>query len=158
MARALVAAALFLWLGPAALAQQPLPAPSAAVPEGQRIFCGQPVAVRLAAQSSVPQRYRGFIGIFSDASWTPALCAALIVENVTPQGLASIVYVFGPMNADGRGPGGVLHGTGVIRDDTLRFQNSDGSQFLFRPLYADLEGRFTTPKGQRYGAIFKRAL
>jgi hypothetical protein len=156
MARALGAAALLLWLGPAALAQQP--PPPAAGPAGQRLFCGQAVAVRLAAQGSVPQRYRGFVGIFSDAAWTPALCAALIVENVTPQGLASILYVFGPMTSDGRGPGGVLHGTGVIRGGELRFQNSDGSQFLFRPLYADLEGRLTTPGGRSYDAIFKRAL
>ena len=28
------------------------------------------------------ERYRPFIGIWSDASWTPSLCAALIVENV----------------------------------------------------------------------------
>ena len=51
-----------------------------------------------------------------------------------------------------------LHGSGVIRDGELRFQNSDGSQFAFRPLYADLAGRLTTPQGQSYEAIFKKTL
>lgn len=134
------------------------PAPNAAPlpPPAERVFCGQPVAVRLVDPQSVPARYRSFIGMFSDAAWTPQLCAALIVENVTADGTATIVYAFGPMGANGRAPGGVLHGTGVIKDGELRFQNSDGSQFAFRPLYADLDGRLTTPKGQNYRAVFKK--
>ena len=28
----------------------------------------------------IPERYRPFVGIWSDAAWTPQLCAALIVE------------------------------------------------------------------------------
>ena len=44
----------------------------------------------------------------------------------------------------------------ALRDGELRFQNSDGSQFAFRPFYADLEGRLTTPQGQEYQAIFKK--
>jgi hypothetical protein len=62
------------------------------------------------------------------------------------------------MSSSARQPGGILRGTGVIRDGELRFQNSDGSQFAFRPLYADLDGRLTTPKGQSYQAIFKKTL
>ena len=94
--------------------------------------------------------------MWSDASWTPALCAALIVGNITADGTASIVYVFGPMGSNSRVAGGVLNGTGVVRDGELRFQNSDGSQFAFRPLYADMQGRLTTPQGQSYDAIFKK--
>ena len=45
----------------------------------------------------------------------------------------------------------------MIRDGELRFQNSDGSQFAFRPLYADLDGRLTTPKNQSYRTVFKRS-
>jgi len=86
------------------------------------------------------------------------LCAALIVESVQPDGTASILYVYGPMGSGTRRPGGVLHGTGVIRDGELRFQNSDGTQFAFRPLYADLDGRLTTPQGQNYQAVFKKTL
>lgn len=140
----------------------PLPPPSAA-PAGkpaaaasERIFCNQPVAVRLADPDTVSERYRPFLGVWSDASWTPQLCAALVVENVSPDGTAAIVYAFGPMGSNTRTAGGVLHGTGVIRDGELRFQNSDGSQFVFRPLYADLAGRLTTPQGQTYGAVFKK--
>src|SRR5204862_539927 len=80
-----------------------------------------------------------------------------IVQNVQPDGTASIVYAFGPMGSNLRAPGGVLNGTGIIRDGELRFQNSDGSQFAFKPLYSDLDGQLTTPKGQSYEAVFKRA-
>jgi len=155
---------------PAALAPPPAGGPSAmpeagsglaaeAAPAG-RVFCEQPVAVRVAPPDAVPERFRPFVGLWSDASWTPQLCAALIVENVAPDGTATIVYVFGPMGANPRSPrgvaGGILHGTGVVRDGELRFQNSDGSQFAFRPVYADLGGRLTTPQGQSYEAIFKK--
>ncbi len=140
--------------------------PPAAVPAGAsalsppagRVFCEQPVTVQLADRDAIPERYRPFIGIWSDASWTPLLCAALIVENVAPDGSATIVYAFGPMGSAAHTPGGVLHGSGIIRDGELRFQNSDGSQFVFRPLYADLDGRLTTPQGQSYEAIFKKGL
>jgi hypothetical protein len=125
-------------------------------PPTARVFCEQPVTVQLADPDAVAERYRPFIGIWSDASWTPLLCAALVVENVAPDGTATILYVFGPMGANARSPGGVLQGTGIIRDGELRFQNSDGSQFVFRPLYADLDGRLTTPKDQSYEAVFKK--
>ena len=121
-----------------------------------RVFCEQPVTVQLADPDAVAERFRPFVGIWSDASWTPQLCAALIVERVTPDGTAAIVYVFGPMSANPRGPRGILHGTGIIRDGELRFQNSDGSQFAFQPLYADLGGRLSTPQGQHYEAVFKK--
>jgi hypothetical protein len=136
----------------------PMAAPAATPgtePTG-RVFCEQPVTVQLADPGAVPERFRPFVGIWSDASWTPQLCAALIVERVTPDGTAAIVYVFGPMSANPRGPRGILHGTGIIRDGELRFQNSDGSQFAFQQLYADLGGRLSTPQGQHYEAVFKK--
>ena len=146
--------------GPSSFAAPaPSPAPDAATSPSAsagRIFCEQPISVQLADSAAVPERYRPFLGIWSDASWTPQLCAALVVSNVAPDGTAAIVYVFGPMGAGGRGAGGILHGTGIVRDGELKFQNSDGSQFLFRPLYADLDGQFTTPKGQNYRAVFKK--
>ena len=138
-------------------APSPLPTGNAAATEDPagRVFCQQTVATRLADRGAVPDRYRAFIGMWSDAAWTPQLCAALVVENVTADGTATVVYAFGPMTASG-GAGGVLHGTGIVRDGELRFQNADGSQFAFRPLYADLEGHLTTPQGQRYDAVFKK--
>jgi hypothetical protein len=139
---------------PPPTAAAPISAPMSA-PMG-RIFCEQPVTVRIADPEAVAERFRPFIGIWSDASWTPVLCAALIVENVAPDGTATILYVFGPMGAGGRAAGGVLQGTGIIRDGELRFQNSDGSQFAFRPLYADLDGSLTTPQDQGYHAVFKK--
>ena len=135
--------------------------PAAATPAGPqetREFCSQSVSFALTPRDSVPPRYRDFVGIWSDASWTPQLCAALVVENVQPDGTASILYVFGPMSASPRQTGGILRGTGIVRDGQLLFQNSDGSQFAFRPLYADLDGHLTTPKGQSYQAVFKKTL
>ena len=122
-----------------------------------RVFCDQNVVAQPADPVSVRDRYRQFVGIFSDADWNPQTCAALIVENVQGDGSAAITYIFGPMTAGGRPPGGVLHGTGIIKDGSLLFQNNDGSQYSFRPFYSDLAGKWTTPKGQTYEAIFKRA-
>ena len=150
---------------PRSIEPEPLPplAPGAAAPisasvsaSGGRVFCEQPVSVQLVDPDAVAERYRPFVGIWSDASWTPLLCAALIVEKIAPDGTATILYVFGPMGSNARAAGGVLHGTGIIRDGELKFQNSDGSQFAFRLVYADLDGRLTTPQGQSHQAIFKK--
>ena len=75
-----------------------------------------------------------------------------------PDGTAAIIYAYGPLGSSARVIGGTLHGTGIIRDGELRFQNSDGTQFAFRPGIADLIGRMTTPSGQSYQATFKKTL
>ncbi|HTW50566.1 MAG TPA: hypothetical protein VME45_01575 [Stellaceae bacterium] len=139
---------------PAAAPAQPAPAPAA---QAGRVFCGQSVTAHAADPRSVPEAYRQFVGIFSDAAWNAQLCAALIVETISADGTATITYVFGPLDSGGRTPGGVLHGTGIVKDGALLFQNSDGSQYAFQPFYSDLSGKWTTPQGQTYEAIFKRA-
>jgi hypothetical protein len=145
----------FLTLWPAAaLAQEPATGQS----QPDRVFCDQNVIYRIADPATVPQPYRGFLGAWSDAAWDHNTCAALIVDNVDPNGTASIIYAFGPLGSTGRVAGGTLHGTGIIRDGELRFQNSDGTQFAFRQGIADLIGRMTTPNGQSYEATFKRTL
>ena len=86
---------------PPALAPPPAAsAPVAAGPATQRVFCDQPVTVRVADRDGIPEPYRQFLGIWSDAAWTPQLCAALVVESVQPDGTASIVYAFGPMGSN----------------------------------------------------------
>jgi hypothetical protein len=140
-------------------APPPLAPPSAEVapaPPAGRVFCNQSVTYTLAGPASAPDPYRQYLGIFSDAAWTPQLCAALIVENVQTDGTATITYVFGPMSTGGKGPGGVLHGTGIVKDGALLFQNSDGSQYAFKPYYTDLAGHWATSSGQGYDAIFKK--
>src|SRR5262249_53250740 len=85
--------------------------PAAAVPAGPqetREFCSQSVDYALAPRDGIPAQYREFIGIWSDASWTPQLCAALIVQNVRPDGTASIVFGIGPVSAPPRAAGGVI--------------------------------------------------
>lgn len=137
---------------PAAPAQpEPPPAPAA------RVFCGQNVTAQAADPRSVPDPYRQLVGIFSDAAWNAQLCAALVVEKVSDDGTATITYAFGPLEAGDKTPGGVLHGTGIVKDGALLFQNSDGSQYAFQPFYSDLAGKWTTPRGQTYEAVFKRS-
>jgi hypothetical protein len=138
---------------PPAAPAQPAPPPA---PAG-RVFCGQNVAAQAAEPRSVPDRYRQFVGIFSDAAWNAQRCAALVVETIGNDGTATITYAFGPMGSGDKTPGGVLHGTGIVKDGALLFQNSDGSQYAFQPFYSDLAGKWTTPQGQTYEAIFKRS-
>jgi hypothetical protein len=174
MVRPIVGAAILLLTAASGLAQQPMPGvnPPLAKPAPQqpalpaapppppeapgRVFCGQNVTYQVADPASVPEAYRRFLGIWSDAVWTAQLCAALIVETIAGDGTATITYAFGPIGAGNLKPGGVLHGTGIIEDGELKFQNSDGSQYGFKPFYSDLGGRWTTPKGETYEAIFKK--
>jgi hypothetical protein len=151
---ALAFACLSLWAA-AAWAQAP---PITGEPQPGRVFCDQSVTYRIAVPATVPEAYRGFLGAWSDAAWDANTCAALIVENIDPDGTASIIYAYGPLGSNARVGGGALHGTGIIRDGELRFQNSDGTQFAFRPGIADLIGRMTTPNGQSYEAAFKKTL
>jgi hypothetical protein len=136
-----------------AAAQTP---PSVMDLQSGRVFCEQNVSYRIADPATVPVPYRRFLGVWSDAAWNPNTCAALIVDNVDPNGAASITYVYGPLGSSARVPGGTLHGTGTIRDGELRFQNSDGTQFKFRPGLVDLIGQMTAPNGQAYEAVFKQ--
>lgn len=161
------AAVLMALTSGTALAQQPTPlvptpdqpsppAPAQPAETPSRVFCGQTVTYHLADPAAVPEPHRPFIGLWSDAAWTPQLCAALIVENVTGDGTATITYAFGPMGSGNQKQGGVLHGTGIVQDGELKFQNNDGSQYGFKPFYADLVGHMTTAKGDNYEAIFKK--
>jgi len=120
------------------------------------VFCGQSVGYRLADPSTAPDNYRRFVGVWSDAAWDARTCAALVVEDVKADGTASIIYVYGPQGSSSPVPGGVLHGTGVIRGGELRFQNSDGSQFAFRPGIVDMVGHLIDPKGESFEATFKQ--
>jgi len=136
-----------------ATAQAP---PPIAEPQAGRVFCDQSVSYRLADPSMIPESYRRFLGAWTDAAWDANTCAGLIVDDVKSDGTASIIYVYGPLGPNTHVAGGVLHGTGIIQNDELRFQNSDGTQFTFRPALADLLGQMTTPKGQTYQSAFKK--
>ena len=140
-----------LLLATPALAQTPPPAE-----QHSRVFCDQDVSYRVVDPANIPESYRPFLGAWSDAAWDADTCAALVVEAIQPDGAASITYVFGPLGSGDKSPGGVLHGTGVIRGDQLLFENADGTQFAFKPAIVDLLGTMTTPKGQTFTARFKK--
>src|SRR5947208_1772510 len=101
--------------------------PATGEPQPGRVFCDQSLAYRIAEPATVPEPFRGFLGAWSDAAWDASTCAALIVENIDPDGTASIIYAYGPLGSSTRVAGGTLHGTGIIRDGGLRFQNSDST-------------------------------
>jgi hypothetical protein len=147
-------------LGAAAGGQLAAPSPPAADQRPARVFCDQNVAFQLDDPASTPDSYRRFIGVWSDAAWDTRTCAALIVQHVGPDGNASIVYIYGPEGSRSPIVGAVLRGTGVIKDGELRFQNSDGSQYAFRPREADgvvvdMVGHWINPKGESFQATFK---
>jgi hypothetical protein len=137
--------------------QSPPPQQSPPAPEQppSRTFCDANVTYNLADPASIPEQYRRFVGVWSDAAWDAKTCAALIVEDVKPDGTASIIYIYGPEGSGSAVPAGVLHGTGVIRGEQLRFQNSDGSQFAFRPGLVDMNGHWINPQGESFQATFK---
>jgi hypothetical protein len=157
--RALLLCSLLLVAGSAAAQLRPSASAPQVEPQsdGGRVFCGQSVGFTVAPRAQVPAQYRRFLGVWADAAWGPDACAALVVEDIDQAGTATILYVFGPLSSSTRGPGGVLHGTGVVRDGMLRFQNSDGTQFAFRPQIADLAGHMTTPHGDSFDATFKKS-
>ncbi len=130
--------------------------PQPGVAQSGRVFCGQTVSYHLSDPSTAPDDGRRFVGVWSDAAWDAHSCAALIVTDVKADGTASILYIYGPQGSSSPGPGGVLHGTGVIRGGELRFQNSDGSQFAFRPGLVDMTGHLIDPKGESFQATFKQ--
>ena len=155
MRLAIVLQCLILSAAATSWAQVP---PNPGEPQPGRVFCEQTVSYRIADLSAVPESYRAFLGAWSDAAWDVNTCAALVVANVDSDGIASIIYTYGPLGSSSRVTGGTLHGTGIIRDGELRFQNSDGTQFAFRSGIADLIGRMTTPNGRSYEATFKKVL
>jgi len=166
LVRAVAVFCLSLFSSVAAMAQtappSAAPSPSGSEPQSPeqqqpgRTFCEQSVPFHLADPASVPDQYRRFVGIWSDAAWDVRTCAALIVQDVKPDGSASIIYVYGPEGSGSAVTGAVLHGTGVIRGDELRFQNADGSQFAFRPGVVDMVGHWINPKGESFQATFKQ--
>ncbi len=140
---------------PPANAPAPAPQSNDQQPPG-RVLCEQHVAYHLAEPGTVPEQYRRYLGVWSDAAWDIKTCAALIVEDVKPDGTASIIYVYGPLGSRSTVTGAVLHGTGIVRDGALRFQNSDGSQYAFRPGIVDLTGHWINPQGESFQAAFKQ--
>jgi hypothetical protein len=135
MIRPVLALAYLTFSVAAAWAQAP---PITGEPQPGRVFCDQSVTYRIAGSATVPEPYRSFLGAWSDAAWDASTCAALIVENIDPDGTASIIYAYGPLGSSARVTG--------------------GTQFAFRPGIADLIGRMTTPSGQSYQSAFKKTL
>ena len=83
---ALVLVSLTLWAA-AAWAQAP---PASGEPELGRVFCDQSLTYRIAEPATVPEPYRVFLGPWSDAAWDANTCAALVVENIDPDGTAAV--------------------------------------------------------------------
>ena len=104
ISRAVAPFSLILLTAATALAQaptSPIGEPPAAAPQTSgtqpgRVFCEQNVSFQLSDPSTIPENFRRFVGVWSDAAWDARTCAALIVQDVKADGTASIIYVFGP--------------------------------------------------------------
>ena len=91
--RLIILSCFMLLITGRSLAQAPPPETEA---QPGRVFCEQNVSYRLADPSTIPESYRRFLGAWTDAAWDADTCAALIVDDVKPDGSASIIYVYGP--------------------------------------------------------------
>src|SRR6516164_1054764 len=80
--------------------------PPAEAPSTARVFCGQSVDFRLAGPANLPAPLWRFLGVWSDAAWDMRTCAALIVVDITADGTASILYVWGPLGSGEPSRGG----------------------------------------------------
>src|ERR1700731_3555155 len=89
--------------------------PKPGEPQPGRVFCDQSVTYRIAEPATVPEPYRGFLGAWSDAAWDANTCAALIVENIDPDGTAGFIYAYGPLGSSPRSTGGPLPGPDITR-------------------------------------------
>ena len=80
MRRLIALSCLFLAVIASAGALPPPPAE----PQAGRVFCEQNVSYRLAEPLTVPEPYRRFLGVWSDAAWD-AISPSVISRHTNPK-------------------------------------------------------------------------
>jgi ATP-dependent protease ClpP protease subunit len=143
---------------PASPPKPVLPAPKPVLPQPQEHFlpgsvslCGRAVSYTIASDDT------GYAGIWT-GNWNNAtqLCGGLILEKVDANGMAEVIYVYGPSQ-----PGSKVHwkqqrATGILADHILRFRDDQGSIFSFSFTGAEgVRARFEGASG-RLTALFQR--
>ncbi|HEV2302634.1 MAG TPA: adenylate/guanylate cyclase domain-containing protein [Stellaceae bacterium] len=119
------------------------------------VLCGRLVDYTID-RAATPQAFRAFLGAWMGAAWNSRVCGGLIVESVGADGVAKISYIYGPNGPGGNFPWKIQHPPALIRDGFLRFQDMDGSAFMFQFVGADmLRGHFASSSGS-LEATFRR--
>jgi Trypsin-like peptidase domain len=105
--------------------------------------CGRSVEYTMPQTSSNP----GLVGVWT-GNWSNSgrLCGALIVENIGPNGIANLIYVYGPSRPGSKLEWKQQRATGILNGGELSFQDDQGSTFSFHrsgpeTLGAIFEGR-----------------
>jgi hypothetical protein len=79
-------------------------------------MCGQTVPYTVVPPPApVPVNMRAFSGLWV-GTWPSGICNAVIIENIQPDGIVSVLDVFGPESGK---PGGNLRYAGKIVGNTL---------------------------------------
>jgi hypothetical protein len=137
----------------------PKPAPSMSEPSTPTSLRSAPAcgrAVEYAVNRS--ESRSGFLGVWT-GNWNDSgrLCGALIVEKVSLDGAADLIYVYGPSQPGSKLPWKQQRRTGIVTDPgRLSFQDDQGSTFIFNLLGSDmLNATFWSRSGRLSGSFRK---
>ena len=115
------------------------------------LVCGRPVEYTIDQTGS----NTGFLGVWTGNWNNPGrLCGALIVENIAANGLAKIIYVYGPSRPGSKLEWKRQHATGALNGGELSFQDDQGSTFNFYHSGSDmLDAIFIGRSGKLSGSF-----
>jgi hypothetical protein len=135
----------------------PPPSREAKAPPSQQsaVLCGQSVDY-VVDRSGTSEAYAAFLGVWT-GSWSNSnrLCGALIVERVRSDGTAEIIYAYGSNRAGG--PSHQQRRAAMIDNGgTLRFQDDQGSMFVFKVKTDDVLAAAFSGASGRLGGYFGR--
>lgn len=105
-----------------------------AAESGERTLCGNKIVLSVEKpNSTVPERYSRFLGIWEDGKWDGVVCTVIVVESIDADGTAVVVYAFGdfqPWNIPRPGYVRVQGQIDIDQPDTLRAQLNNGSEII----------------------------
>jgi uncharacterized protein YecT (DUF1311 family) len=122
-------------------------APAAA--SANALVCGRLVNYGLS-RSTTPPQYAPYLGVWTGVWNNPSrICGAVIVEQVSPDGVANVMYVYGPSSAGSPFPWRQQSLTARFAGtNQFSFQDDQGSRFVFsRAGYQMLEAVFSGESG-----------
>jgi hypothetical protein len=128
--------------------------PSTSTSVRSAVLCGRSVEYELEG----PATRSGLVGIWS-GNWNNAgrLCGGIIVENLRTDGIADIIYVYGPSQPGNRLAWRQQRRTGVVRGGRLTFEDDQGSLFVFEAVGPDLlDAKFMGGSGKLTGSFQRR--
>jgi hypothetical protein len=138
-------------------ASSPIPEITGQAPRQRNaILCGQPVGYTIN-RTDTPAEYLKFLGTWT-GNWNNAnkICGGLIVERVKPDGIAEIIYVYGPSSATKSFPWKKQTITAQVHYDDMSFIDDQGNRFLFgAETSGGFRGAFFSPSGKLYSSFEK---